>query len=84
MKQLKKAQGKFTGGKRVFAYDVVDCVKVPREVEQTVDRQMQSMRQVGAVYRDNASLDACHPRMQDDFMGVKRTLICAEAGRPQA
>lgn len=44
VKQLKKAQGKFTGGKRVFAYDVVDCVKVPREDEQAVIREMQTMR----------------------------------------
>ena len=33
VKQVKKAQGKFTGGKRAFDCDVIDGVKVPPEDE---------------------------------------------------
>jgi DNA invertase Pin-like site-specific DNA recombinase len=54
VKQLKKAQGKFTGGRRAFGYDVVDGVKVPREDEQAVIRQMRAMRDAGAGYREIA------------------------------
>ncbi len=38
VKQLKKAQGKFTGGKRAFGYDIVDGMKTPRADEQAVIR----------------------------------------------
>jgi DNA invertase Pin-like site-specific DNA recombinase len=41
VKQLKKAQGKFTGGKRAFGYDIVDGMKTPRADEQAVIREMQ-------------------------------------------
>lgn len=54
MKQLKKAQGKFTGGRRAFGYDVVDGVKVPREDEQAVIRQMRALRDAGAGCRQIA------------------------------
>ena len=84
VKQLKKAQGKFTGGKRAFGYDVIDGVKVPREDEQAVIRQMQTMREAGAGYRDIAEWMRATQERKMTFMGVKRTLNCAEAGRPQA
>lgn len=83
VKQLKKAQGKFTGGRRAFGYDVVDGVKVPREDEQAVIRQMRTMRLAGAGYRDIAEWMRATQERKMTFMGVKRTLICAEAGRPQ-
>lgn len=51
VKQLKKAQGKFTGGKRAFGYDVVDGVKLPRADEQDVIMRMQARRLAGASYR---------------------------------
>lgn len=74
VKQLKKAQGKFTGGRRAFGYDVVDGVKVPREDEQAVIRQMSAMRQAGAGYREIAEwMKNTHERGLS-FMGVKRVL----------
>ncbi len=75
MKQLKKAQGKFTGGKRAFGYDVIDGVKVPREDEQAVIRQMRAMRDGGAGYRKIAEWMAETQERKMTFMGVKRTLV---------
>lgn len=47
-KQLQKVQGKFTGGRRAFGFNVVYGVKLPREHEPVVIRQMRAMRDVGA------------------------------------
>jgi DNA invertase Pin-like site-specific DNA recombinase len=77
VKQLKKAQGKFTGGRRAFGYDVVDGVKVPREDEQAVIREMVKMRDAGAGYRDIADWMASTQVRKMTFMGVKRTLQLA-------
>jgi DNA invertase Pin-like site-specific DNA recombinase len=74
VKQLKKAQGKFTGGRRAFGYDVIENVKVPREDEQAVIRQMRAMRDAGAGYRQIAEwMKNTHERGLS-FMGVRRTL----------
>jgi putative DNA-invertase from lambdoid prophage Rac len=74
VKQLRKAQGKFTGGRRAFGYDVIDGVKVPREDEQAVIRQMRAMREAGAGYREIAEwMKNTHERGLS-FMGVKRVL----------
>jgi putative DNA-invertase from lambdoid prophage Rac len=81
VKQLKKAQGKFTGGRRAFGYDVVDGVKVPREDEQAVIRQMRTMRLAGAGYRDIAEWMRATQERKMTFMGVKRTLTCADEVR---
>lgn len=78
MKQLKKAQGKFTGGKRAFGYDVVDGMKVPREDEQVVIREMVRMRANGAGYRDIAAWMAETQDRKMTFMGVKMTLVSAQ------
>jgi DNA invertase Pin-like site-specific DNA recombinase len=77
VKQLKKAQGKFTGGKRAFGYDVIDGVKVPREDEQAVIRQMSAMREAGAGYRDIAEWMRATQERKMTFMGVKRVLTFA-------
>jgi putative DNA-invertase from lambdoid prophage Rac len=77
VKQLKKAQGKFTGGKRAFGYDVIDGIKVPREDEQVVIREMVKMRTNGAGYRDIAAWMAETQERKMTFMGVKRTLLKA-------
>ena len=74
VKQMKKAQGKFTGGRRAFGYDVTDGVKVPREDEQVVIRQMAKMRQAGATYRQLADWMASTQERKMTFMGVKKTL----------
>lgn len=74
VKQLKKAQGKFTGGRRAFGYDVVDGVKVPRNDEQVIIKQMVKMREAGAGYRDIAAWMAETQERKMTFMGVKRVL----------
>jgi putative DNA-invertase from lambdoid prophage Rac len=78
VKQLQKAQGKFTGGRRAFGYDVVDGVKVPREDEQAVIRKMRALREGGAGYRQIADwMAAGQPERALTFMGVKRVLLQA-------
>ena len=77
VKQLKKAQGKFTGGRSAFGYDVIDGVKVPREDEQAVIREMVKMREAGRGYRDIADWMASTQDREMTFMGVKRTLQMA-------
>jgi DNA invertase Pin-like site-specific DNA recombinase len=75
VKQLKKAQGKFTGGKRAFGYDVVDGIKIPREDEQQVIREMVEMRKAGATYRGISDWMALTQERKMTFMGVKRVLV---------
>ena len=75
VKQLKKAQGKFTGGKRAFGYDVVDGIKIPREDEQKVIREMVEMRKAGATYRGISDWMALTQERKMTFMGVKRVLV---------
>ena len=75
VKQLKKAQGKFTGGKRAFGYDVVDGNKIPREDEQKVIREMVEMRKAGATYRGISDWMALTQERKMTFMGVKRVLV---------
>ena len=74
VKQMKKAQGKFTGGRRAFGYDVTDGVKVPREDEQVVIREMVKLRKAGATYRQLADWMASTQERKMTFMGVKKTL----------
>ena len=75
VKQLKKAQGKFTGGKRAFGYDVVDGIKIPREDEQKVIREMVEMRKAGATYRGISDWMVQTQERKMTFMGVKRVLV---------
>lgn len=79
VKELKKVKGKFTGGNRDFGYDVIEGVKVPREDEQSVIREMQTMQQAGAGYLDIADWMRATQERKMTFMSVKRTLICADA-----
>ena len=72
---MKKAQGKFTGGRRAYGYDVVDGVKVPREEEQVVIREMIKMRERGIDYRDIADWMSQTQERKMTFMGVRRTLV---------
>jgi putative DNA-invertase from lambdoid prophage Rac len=74
VKQLKKAQGKFTGGRRAFGYEVVDGVKVPRDDEQAVIRQMRSLREHGAGFREIAKWMSDTQVRKLTFMGVRRVL----------
>lgn len=79
VKQLKKSQGKFTGGRRAFGYDVVDGVKVAREDEQVVIKEMIKMREKGSGYRDIAEWMSKTQKRKMTFMGVRRTLSLALA-----
>jgi len=47
VKQFRKAQGYFVGGRRGFGFDVVDGKKVPNEVEQKLIEEMKAMRLAG-------------------------------------
>jgi putative DNA-invertase from lambdoid prophage Rac len=75
VKQLKKAQGQFTGGRRAFGYDIVDGVKVAREDEQIIIEKIRAMRRDGMGYRQIAEwMKTSCPERALSFMGVKRVL----------
>lgn len=64
VKQMRKAQGFYVGGRRGFGYDVVEGRKVPNGTEQALLSQMKSMKAAGA------SLRSIHKWLNDD-QGVK-------------
>lgn len=64
VKQMRKAQGYFVGGRRAFGFDVVQGKKVPNPVEQRLIAEMKARRETGA------SLLAVH-RWLTGEMGVK-------------
>lgn len=64
VKQMRKAQGYFVGGRSGFGFDVVDGRKVPNEAEQKLIRQMKAMTASGT------SLLAVHRWLTND-QGVK-------------
>lgn len=47
VKQMRKAQGYFVGGRRGFGFNVVDGKKVPNEAEQKLISEMKAMRETG-------------------------------------
>jgi putative DNA-invertase from lambdoid prophage Rac len=50
VKQVQKAQGKFTGGRRPFGFEVIDGVKVVKPEEQKVISRMKQLRTRGKSY----------------------------------
>jgi len=48
VKQMRKAQGYFVGGRRAFGFDVVDGRKVPNGTEQALIAEMKAMREAGS------------------------------------
>jgi DNA invertase Pin-like site-specific DNA recombinase len=50
VKQVQKAQGKFTGGRRPFGFEVIDGVKVVKPEEQKVISRMRALRTRGKSY----------------------------------
>jgi putative DNA-invertase from lambdoid prophage Rac len=74
VKQLKKAQGKFTGGKRAFGFEVVDGVKVPIPEEQVAIEKMVTMRSRGATYKRLANWLANNFDREVTQAGVKHIL----------
>ncbi len=81
VKQLKKTQGKFTGGKRAFWYEVVEGVKIPLPDEQEAIERMLKMRQAGATYKKLANWLVTNYDRPVTQMGVKHILssqgVCA-------
>ena len=74
VKQLKKAQGKFTGGKAGFGYEVIDGVKVIKKDEQKVISEMGRLKSRGKSYRYIASWLKAKKGVEMSFMGVKGVL----------
>ena len=70
VKQLQKAQGRFTGGRRAFGFNVVDGVKVAKQEEQKIIANMKKLRKKGKTYKYIASWLS---KMNINFtaMGVK-------------
>jgi DNA invertase Pin-like site-specific DNA recombinase len=77
VKQLKKSQGKFTGGKAGFGYEVIDGVKVAKKDEQKVISEMRRLRTRGKSYRYIATWLKKNKSVEMTFMGV-RSIILAD------
>jgi len=60
-----------------FRHDIVEGVKVTREDEQIIIKEMLRMREAGVGYRDIAAWMAETQVRKMSFMGVKRTLLAA-------
>ena len=78
VKHIKKTQGKFTGGRRAFGYDVVDSVKVPKPEEQKIIGRMKSLRQDGMSYRALEKWLSENEKVNISAMGIRH--ILNEAG----
>jgi putative DNA-invertase from lambdoid prophage Rac len=78
VKQLKKTQGKFTGGKRAFGYEVVEGVKIPLPEEQEAIETMLKMRRGGATYKRLANWLVANYDRPVTQMGVKHILLSQE------
>lgn len=74
VKQIKKGQGKFTGGRRAFGYEVIDQKKVPKPDEQRVIAKMRSMRDDGASYRGIEKWLRDTMKVKMSAMGVRHVL----------
>lgn len=74
VKQIKKAQGKFTGGRRAFGYEVVGSVKVPKADEQKVIRQMKALREGGMSYRELEKWMNNKKKISISAMGIRHIL----------
>ncbi len=55
VKQMKKAEGKFVGGRRPFGYEVIEGFKTPKNEDQLTIKTLKKMRAEGRSYRDLAS-----------------------------
>jgi putative DNA-invertase from lambdoid prophage Rac len=74
VKQIKKAQGKFTGGRRAFGYDVVDLVKVPKPDEQRIIAEMKVLRGKGESYRGIEKWLSENKKLNISAMGIRHIL----------
>ncbi len=74
VKQIKKAQGKFTGGRRAFGYEVIDLVKVPKPDEQKIIQQMKVLRGKGESYRGIEKWLCEKKKLNISAMGVRHII----------
>lgn len=74
VKQIKKGQGKFTGGRRAFGYEVIDQRKVPKPDEQRVIAKMKAMREDGESYRGIEKWLRDTMKIDMSAMGVRHIL----------
>lgn len=74
VKQIKKAQGKFTGGRRAFGYDVVDLVKIPKPEEQKVIAEMKALRKKGESFRGIEKWLSEKKKLNISAMGIRHIL----------
>jgi DNA invertase Pin-like site-specific DNA recombinase len=75
VKQLKKSQGKFTGGKAGFGYEVIDGVKVTKKDEQKVISEMKRLKARGKSYRYIAGWLKAKRDVEMSFVGVRLLLL---------
>ena len=52
VKQRRKAEGFYIGGRRGFGFDVVDGIKVPNTEEQKLLRQIKRMKEKGKTVKE--------------------------------
>ena len=71
VKQIKKSQGKFTGGKAGFGYEVINGVKAPKKDEQKVISEMRKLKTRGKSYRYIATWLEKNKGVKMTFMGVR-------------
>ena len=74
VKQLKKAQGKFTGGKPAFGYTIQEGVKVKKPEEQKIITEMKRLKTRGKSYRYIANWLNENKGVGMSFVGVKEVL----------
>jgi DNA invertase Pin-like site-specific DNA recombinase len=74
VKQIKKSQGKFTGGKAGFGYEVINGVKAPKKDEQKVISEMRRLKTRGKSYRYIATWLEKNKGVEMTFMGVRGLL----------
>ena len=74
VKQIKKSQGKFTGGKAGFGYEVIDGVKVAKKDEQKVISEMKRLKGRRKSYRYIATWLQKNKAVDITFMGVKQLI----------
>lgn len=75
VKQIKKSQGKFTGGKAGFGYEVIDGVKVAKKDEQKVISEMRRLRGRGKSYRYITNWLKQNKSVELSFMGVRSIIL---------
>lgn len=74
VKQIKKAQGKFTGGRSAFGYRIVNSMKVKKPDEQRVITTMKSMREAGKSYRNIGKWIEENTKYNISPMGIRHIL----------